>query len=112
MPLLRLTTQPGVAKVSNTRARLILQERRVLTQRAFVELVAWQLPTPVQGSSHHLKYRLAYVANQRCVIRFDNEAGKGNHKHIGDKQLPYEFVDLDQTLVDFWRAVRQRRRDR
>jgi hypothetical protein len=112
MVLLRLTTCAGVASVSNTKAKLLLDERLVLSQRAFVELVIWQLPAPVRGSTHRLKYRLAYVANRRCVIRFDNEAGKGDHKHIGDRQLPHKFADLDQTLDEFWRAVRQRRRGR
>jgi hypothetical protein len=27
---------------------------------------------------------LAYIANQRCVLRFDNEAGKGDHKHLDE----------------------------
>jgi hypothetical protein len=80
-----------------------------LSQRAFVELVVWQLPAPVPGSLHRLKYRLAYVANQRCAIRFDNESGKGDHKHSGGKQLPYDFVSFDRVLEDFWRAVSQRR---
>jgi Family of unknown function (DUF6516) len=110
MALLRLTTRGGVASVNNTHARLVLRERRVLSQRAFVELVVWHLPAPVRGSAHRLKYRLAYVANRQCVIRFDNEAGKGDHKHIDDKQQPYAFVNLEQTQDDFWRAVRQRRR--
>jgi hypothetical protein len=98
--------------VGNTRAKLLLRERLELSQRAFVELVVWELPTPLSGSEHRLKYRLAYVANQRCVIRFDNEAGKGDHRHIGDRQLPYKFVGLDEVQTDFWRAVQRHRRNR
>lgn len=31
----------------------------------------------------------------------DNERGKGDHKHIGDRQLPYVFVSVDQLVRDF-----------
>jgi Family of unknown function (DUF6516) len=98
--------------VSNRHAILLLRERLALSQRAFVELVVWQLPAPIPGSEHRFKYRLAYIANRRCVIRFDNEAGKGDHMHVDDSQLPCEFVSLEQVLDDFWHAVRQRRRAR
>lgn len=96
--------------LSNTPARLLLRERLVLSQRAFAEVVIWRLPTPTPRSAHRFKYRLAYVANRRCVIRFDNESGKGDHKHVDGYELPYEFVSLDRLQQDFWSAIRQRRR--
>ncbi|MCF6370395.1 hypothetical protein LXM96_16235 [Rhizobium sp. TRM95001] len=34
------------------------------------------MPKPVRGSLHDLKYSLALIANQACVLRYDNEAGK------------------------------------
>jgi hypothetical protein len=110
VPLLRLTTPVAVATVSNIRVVLLLHERLILSQRAFVELVVWQLPSPVPASAHRFKYRLAYVTNRRCVIRFDNESGKGDHMHVDGNQLPYVFVSLEQMQDDFWRAVRPRRR--
>jgi hypothetical protein len=48
--------------------------------------VIWQLPGPVPDSGHKFKYRLAFVVDQCGVVRFDNETGKGDHKHIGDKE--------------------------
>ena len=61
-------------------------------------MVVWLLPKPLCGSSHSLKYRLALVADRTCVMRYDNETGKGDHKHIGAQEVPYEFVDLDRLL--------------
>jgi Family of unknown function (DUF6516) len=110
VPLLRLTTPFAVATVSNIRVVLLLHERMILSQRAFAELVVWQLPSPVPGSAHRFKYRLAYVTNRRCVIQFDNESGKGDHMHVDGNQLPYVFVSLEQMQDDFWRTVRHRRR--
>jgi Family of unknown function (DUF6516) len=38
------------------------------------------------------------VAGGTRVMRYDNETGKGDHKHIGDQEVPYEFADLDRLL--------------
>lgn len=66
------------------------------------ELVIWELPAPVRGSIHKFKYRLALIADGVCVLRYDNEAGKGDHRHIGNREFAYDFVDVDQLEVDFW----------
>jgi len=81
---------------------LLLRERRVLSENSFAEIVIWELPRRLRGSPHRFKYRLAFVVDEACVVRFDNEAGKGDHKHIGDGQVAYAFVSLPQLLADFW----------
>ena len=77
-----------------------MRERRVL-EAGFIEVVVWRLPEPLSGSAHSLKYRLAYVVDSECVLRYDNEAGKGDHRHVGAKEMPYVFVSIDQQLDDF-----------
>ena len=96
----------------SNKAELLLRERLVLSQRAFVEIVIWRLPRPAPGSHHGFKYRLAYVANGRCVIRFDNEAGKGDHMHVEKSERPYAFKNLEALQADFWQALARRRRGR
>ena len=56
------------------------------------------------------KYRLALVADSVCVLRYDNEAGKGDHRHIGRVEELYKFVDPETLLVDFWNDVEAWRR--
>jgi hypothetical protein len=51
------------------------------------------------------KYRLAFVASGKCVIRYDNAAGKGDHRHIGESEKAYRFIDLDQLMADFERDI-------
>ncbi len=63
------------------KADLLLRERIVIGEEAFVEMVVWRVPSRVLGSDHEYKFRLACVVNHRCVLRFDNEAGKGDHYH-------------------------------
>ncbi len=86
--------------MSNMRAELLMRERRVL-EAGFIEVVVWKLPAPLSGSPHSFKYRFAYVVGGGCVLRYDNEAGKGDHRHVGTRQMPYVFVSVDQLLDDF-----------
>ena len=92
------------------KADRLLRELHRLDDEAFAEIVVWKLPRAMPGSSHRFKYRLAYVVKSVCVIRYDNEAGKGDHRHIGRREQPYEFVDLDSLQADFWRDVDEWRR--
>lgn len=87
------------------RAEPLLRERLVLAEQVFVELVVWQVPAPVAGSAHTFKYRLALVANGECVLRYDNETGKGDHKHFAGEQASYYFTTPAQLLADFWNDV-------
>ena len=87
------------------KAELILRRRFSVSPSAFVELVAWRVPVPLKGSAHDIKYRFAYVVNNVCVLRYDNEAGKGDHIHVGDGQRPYQFISFDQLMTDFLQDV-------
>lgn len=82
------------------KAELLMRERRVL-EVGFVEVMVWRLPEPLSGSTHRFKYRLAYVVEDDCVLRYDNESGKGDHRHMGGKETTYAFVSVDQLLDDF-----------
>jgi hypothetical protein len=92
------------------KAALLIDERYVLDSEAFVEIVVWRLPRPARGSRHPFKYRLALVVDGVCVLRYDNEAGKGDHLHILDREERYGFTDPDALLADFWRNVEEMRR--
>lgn len=74
---------------------------------AAVDMVVWRVPKPVRGSDHYFKYRLALIVDGICVIRYDNEAGKGDHKHVGDQQIPYNFVGVDALRRDFLMDARE-----
>ena len=87
------------------KAELLLHERHQLRENAFVELRIWRVPSAVRGSAHIYKYSLAYVVGGRCVLRYDNEAGKGDHRHVGEAEMPYAFTSPDQLLADFWSDV-------
>lgn len=93
--------------MSNMPAAALLRRRVILRPNAFAELVLWRLDGPVPGSLHRYKYRLAYVVRGKCVLRFDNELGKGDHRHIGSQENAYAFIGPDELLADFWRDVQR-----
>lgn len=92
------------------KAKLLLRERYQVTPSSFAELRIWQVLQPVRGSRHEYKYSLVYVVEGKCVLRYDNEAGKGDHKHVGAEEVPYTFTTPAQLLADFWSDVDHWRR--
>ena len=46
-----------------------------------------------------------WLTGQR-VVGYDNERGKGDHKHVGDREEPYRFVNPQQLMIDFMADVR------
>lgn len=93
----------------NMNAELMLNERHIISENAFAEMVVWHVPLPVLGSYHNFKYRLALVVDGQCVLRYDNEVGKGDHKHVGESEIPYVFTTPQALLNDFWDDVDNRR---
>jgi hypothetical protein len=83
------------------KARLLIDRRIVISPTVFAEIVLWELPAPSKGSAHSYKYRLALVAAGLCVLRYDNEAGKGDHRHVGAIERAYAFVGMDRLIADF-----------
>jgi len=80
-------------------ANLIYRGKYVYSDGAIREMVLWQLPEKTSEKPYSLKYRLFYgLADGACVVRYDNETGKGDHRHIRGKEEPYEFRDVE-TLV-------------
>ena len=87
------------------KAEPLLNERHQLTEDSFVELRVWKVPQPVRGSRHSLKYAFAYIVGGVCVVRYDNEAGKGDHRHFGTVETDYDFTTPAALLADFWKDV-------
>ena len=94
------------------KAVLAFHDKQVLPDGAIVEMKIWQLVTPVSGSAHNLKYSLYYGMNGKRPVGYDNERGKGDHRHIGGRQEPYGFTTVELLIADFLADVRDRRGER
>jgi hypothetical protein len=91
--------------ISNMRAILLVRTRIVYSDRSFAELVLWRLQESVPGSVHTFKYRLAYIVDAECIVRYDNEAGKGDHRHFGGKETSYRFRTPEILIADFQKDI-------
>ena len=88
-------------------AVLLFRRRVVFADDAFAEIVIWRLPKALPPSEHLFKYRLAYVVGGVCVVRYDNEQGKGDHRHYGERESRYGFSDPESLLADFEADIRR-----
>lgn len=102
-----MTHHHAVVIISNMKAKQIFNRRVAITKDSFAELVIWEVPEPLAGSTHSYKYRMAFVHNGVSVLRYDNETGKGDHKHIGVDEQPYIFEDVDKLIQDFVEDIRR-----
>jgi hypothetical protein len=41
------------------------------------------------------------------IIGYDNEAGKGDHRHYRGRQEAYRFISFARLIADFWGDVRR-----
>ncbi len=87
------------------KAVLLARTKDIQADGAIVEVVVWELLEPVPPCVHLYKYRLYYGSNGVSRVRYDNERGKGDHRHIGPLEDPYTFVSIEKLLDDFERDI-------
>lgn len=93
---------------ANMSALLIHREKRVLPDGAIIEMVIWKLPKPLPGSRRACKYRLYFGRNGKRLVGFDNERGKGDHRHLDGDEKPYSYTSVEALMRDFLLEVYRR----
>jgi hypothetical protein len=89
------------------KAELLFHQRIDYDDGAIVEMMLWRVPQPVPPSIHPLKYRLFYGRPGVREVGYDNERGKGDHRHFLGREHPYTFSNVEQLMTDFWSDVRK-----
>ena len=87
-------------------AEIILSAKR-RPHGYIVEVRVWQVPTPVPPCTHPFKYSLFFGRDGVRLIGYDNERGKGDHKHVNGDEQPIVFVSVAQLLKEFREDVRK-----
>jgi hypothetical protein len=103
----RKATGPAGRAAAASRATLLLHEKLVLKDGAIAELVIWQLARPTAERPHGLTYRLYFGRGGKSLVRYDNETGKGDHRHVMDREEPYRFVSIARLREDFEADIRR-----
>ena len=83
------------------RAALLFHSKRRYGDGAVLEMKIWRVPRSVAGSSHDLKYSLFYGKGGERLVGYDNEAGKGDHRHYGGREEAYLFSTPERLMDDF-----------
>jgi len=86
---------------SSRRRPCARNEKVVRADGTIIELVIWRLPRATPDRRHGLKYRLYYRRAGKCLVRYDNESGKGDHRHVKGREEPYRFVSVAKPRRDF-----------
>jgi hypothetical protein len=92
-------------------AQLLFRDKYIYADGAIREMVIWRLPEADSERAHGLKYSLYYGHSGNCLVRYDNERGKGDHRHAGDQETPYEFTSVEQLIQDFESDIERLRGD-
>ena len=92
-------------------AELLFYQRIDYDDGGIVEMVIWRVSSPVSPSVHDLKYSLFYGRPGVREVGYDNERGKGDHRHFRGKETSYDCRTVEQLMIDFWSDVRAVRGD-
>ena len=86
----------------------VLYSKRIHENGAIEERVIWSVPRSPRHPEG-IKYRLAFVKKpkERPLVLYDNHHPKGHHKHIRNKEMPYDFTNVEQLLKDFEKDIKE-----
>ncbi|MEW8139154.1 MAG: DUF6516 family protein [Candidatus Thiodiazotropha endolucinida] len=98
-------------------AYLLFRDKYIYSDGALREMVIWRLPSPDPERPHGLKYRLYYGQSGQYLVRYDNERGKGDHRHYENVQgyvteEKYVWVSVKQLIADFKADIERLRGER
>ncbi|MDA1107817.1 MAG: DUF6516 family protein [Proteobacteria bacterium] len=93
-------------------AKLVFHSKFLYPDGSIREMVLWKLPRATPDKPHGLKYRLYYGSSDGvCEVRYDNETGKGDHRHIAGKEHRYVFKSVERLVEDFLADIARVRGD-
>jgi hypothetical protein len=88
-------------------AALIYHDKAILADGGIVEMKIWKLPQGSAERPHGLKYSLFYGRDGERIVGYDNEAGKGDHRHHRGCEEAYRFSTVEQLVADFLADVNE-----
>ena len=80
--------------MTRVKARLVLNEKTLFEDGSIIEVRIWSVPKPVPPTTHGYKYSLFFGRPGERLVGYDNERGKGDHKHVRGIETPYAFVSI------------------
>jgi len=91
------------------KATLLFHDKAVYDDGAVIEMRIWRLPQTSKERPHSLKYSLYYGRDGERVVGYDNESGKGDHRHYLAREEEYVFISVEQLVADFLADIKGER---
>ena len=88
------------------KAELLVHDKVKDKHGGVVEVKIWHVPKS-QDKLHEYKYSLVYIKHSKRILGYDNAEGKGDHRHYGDKEMPYKFTSVKKLFEDFYKDLRE-----
>jgi hypothetical protein len=99
-------------RILRMKAKLIFRDKVTFPDGAILEVALWELPEKTSNQPHGFKYRLHYGLPGKTLVRYDNEKGKGDHRHIEAREELHNFRDVETLRADFIKDVESIRGER
>lgn len=88
------------------KAELLIHDKVKDRHGGIVEVKVWAV-TKTADKPHGYKYSLVYIKHNKRILGYDNAEGKGDHRHYGDKEMPYKFTSIKKLFEDFYRELKE-----
>ena len=92
------------------KAELLIHDKVKDKHGGIIETKIWTVPKSPE-KPHGYKYSLVYIKHGRRVLGYDNAEGKRDHRHYGDKEMPYKFESIEKLFKDFYKDLREVMKD-
>lgn len=84
-------------------------DRAEFPYRTIVEMAIWCIPTSSLGSRRSFKVSLFYGRQGERIVGYDNERGKGDHRHLDGREEPCDFSTVEILVADFLADIKRAR---
>jgi len=91
-------------------AKLLIDFRDTNDYGDIIQIRVWRVPKS-KDFPEGLKYSMVYIHvkgdKYERVLGYDNERGKGHHRHFFGKEEPIVFKSLDDLIERFYEDVKR-----
>ncbi len=91
-------------------AKLLVNRRIINDYGDIIQVRIWRVPKS-NDFPEGVKYSMVYIRvegeNYERVLGYDNERGKGHHKHFFGEEIPINFSGVDELIEIFFEDVRR-----
>lgn len=87
----------------------LFKHKEIAANGEIIEIHVFEVPKS-ERQPEGVSYRMVFIRDGKRIVGYDNFEGhvlKGSshHKHIGERILPYEYVDCWKAIGDFYADV-------